>query len=53
MDAYNRFCEWANAAGYDVATAYDTDRSRWVFFSPMTADLWRCWQAAWAAAGGL
>lgn len=39
-----QFIPWANANGYDTAHTYDTERSRWVFFNPMTIDLWKCWQ---------
>jgi len=39
-----KFIPWANANGYDTAHTYDTERSRWVFFNPMTIDLWKCWQ---------
>lgn len=41
-----RFKEWANDKGYDTAHTYDTERSRWVFFNPMTADLWEAFRAA-------
>lgn len=40
------FAEYANDKGYDIAYTYDTERSRWVFLNPMTADLWRYWQEA-------
>lgn len=40
------FAEHANDKGYDIAYTYDTERSRWVFLNPMTADLWRYWQEA-------
>jgi hypothetical protein len=40
------FKAWADREGRDTACNYDTERSRWVFFSPMTADLWKCWQAS-------
>ena len=39
------FEAWANGKGYDIAGTYDTDRSRWVWLNPMTADLWDAWQA--------
>lgn len=45
-EARKAFIAVANDRGYDTAHAYDTDRSRWVFFNPMTADLWAFWQAA-------
>lgn len=40
------FQAWANREGYDTAYNYDTERSRWVFFNPMTADLWKAWRAS-------
>ncbi len=40
------FIAWAGTAGYDTAHTYDTERSAWVFFNPMTIDLWKCWLAA-------
>lgn len=40
------FAEYANDKGYDIAYTYDTERSRWVFLNPMTADLWRFWLAS-------
>ena len=46
MTEREQFEAWAKAEGYDTAHAYDTDRSRWLFLSPMTADLWRAWQAS-------
>lgn len=46
MSDVARFIEWAGREGYDTANSYDTDRSRWVFFNPMTADLWRAWLAS-------
>lgn len=43
---FYRFRTWAEEEGRDIAHTYDTDRSRWVFLNPMTADLWQAWQAA-------
>jgi hypothetical protein len=40
------FSTWAGREGYDTAQTYDTERSRWVFLNPMTADLWKAWRAA-------
>lgn len=45
------FSTWAAGEGYDIAQTYDTERSRWVFLNPMTADLWKAWQAARGVAG--
>lgn len=44
------FVAWAAGEGYDTAHTYDTDRSVWIAFNPMTADLWRAWQARDTAA---
>ncbi len=41
-----RFEAWAKEEGYDTANTYDTERSRWIWLNPMTADLWTCWRAA-------
>ena len=43
---FKEFVEWANGAGYDTALTYDTERSKWLLLSPMSADLWKAWQAA-------
>jgi hypothetical protein len=51
MSEEQRFKAWANDAGYDTAHAYDTERSRWIFWNPMTAALWQCWQEAWRRGG--
>jgi hypothetical protein len=40
------FVLWLKGAGYDTALTYDTERSKWLFLSPMAADLWKAWQAA-------
>lgn len=45
MTEREQFEAWAKSEGYDTAHTYDTDRSSWLFLSPMTADLWRAWQA--------
>ena len=41
---FKAFKAWANDAGYD--TAYTNDGVNWICLSPMTADLWKAWQAA-------
>lgn len=46
------FETWANDKGYDIAHTYDTERSRWVFLNPMTADLFEAWQAALLRSAG-
>jgi len=48
-EPFKPFLEWAGKEGYDTAHTYDTDRSKWIVFNPMTADLWKAWQAAIAA----
>ena len=45
MDALTKaFLEWANGKGYDTAHAYNQNESRWVFLSPMTADVYEAWR---------
>ncbi|MFN5350791.1 MAG: hypothetical protein ACK5A0_14865, partial [Polaromonas sp.] len=41
---FKSFKEWAASEGYDVA--YTHDGIKWVCLNPITADLWRAWQAA-------
>jgi hypothetical protein len=41
---FKAFKAWANDAGYD--TAYTNDGVNWICLNPMTADLWKVWQAA-------
>jgi hypothetical protein len=45
---FKAFKEWAANDGYDVA--YTHDGIKWVCLNPMTADLWKAWQAATPAA---
>lgn len=44
-DEREAFESWANVNGYDVACTYYTDRSKWIFLNPVTADIWQVWQA--------
>jgi hypothetical protein len=41
---FKAFKEWAANDGYDVAYAHDG--IKWACLNPMTADLWKAWQAA-------
>jgi hypothetical protein len=41
---FKAFKEWAADEGYDVAFTHDG--IKWVCLNPMTADLWKTWQAA-------
>lgn len=41
---FGDFFEWANDEGHD--TAHTHDGVKWVCLNPMTADLWKTWQAA-------
>ena len=41
---FKEFVEWANGAGYDTAHAHDG--VKWICLNPMTAELWKAWQAA-------
>ena len=43
---FKQFIAWAGRKGYDTAHTYDTERSKWIPFGGMTAELWICWQAA-------
>lgn len=43
---FKEFIKWAGAAGYDTAQTYNTDKNMWICLNPMTADLWKSWQAA-------
>ena len=45
-DLRDEFEALAKSEGHDLAYTYDTERSRHVYLSPMTADLWRYFQAA-------
>lgn len=48
--SWSDFITLAGAQHYDCAHTYDTERCEWVALNPMTADLWRFWQAARSAA---
>lgn len=41
---FKKFREWSSDAGYD--TAHTHDGVNWICLNPMTADLWKAWQAA-------
>jgi len=43
---FKEFIKWAGAQGYDCAQTCNSDTGEWVVLSPMTADLWKAWQAA-------
>jgi hypothetical protein len=43
---FKLFLDWASREGYDTAYTYDAERSKWVALNPMSADLWKAWQAA-------
>ncbi len=43
---FKEFIEWANAQGYDCAHTCNSNTGEWIAFNPMTADLWKAWQAA-------
>lgn len=43
---FQEFLNWASRASYDTAYTFDTERSKWICLNPMTADLWKAWQAA-------
>lgn len=43
---FKEFIEWAGAQGYDCAHTCNSDTGEWIALNPMTADLWKAWQAA-------
>ena len=43
---FKEFIKWAGAQGYDCAQTCNSDTGEWIVLNPMTADLWKAWQAA-------
>ena len=43
---YKSFMEWASKEGYDTAYTINSDNGKFMPLNPMTADLWKAWQAA-------
>ena len=43
---FREFIKWAGAQGYDCAQTCNSDTGEWICLNPMTADLWKAWQAA-------
>jgi len=43
---FKEFIKWAGAKGYDCAQTCNSDTGEWIVLNPMTADLWKAWQAA-------
>ena len=43
---FKEFIKWAGAQGYDCAQTCNSDTGEWIVLHPMTADLWKGWQAA-------
>jgi hypothetical protein len=43
---FKEFIKWAGAQGYDCAQTCNSDTGQWIVLNPMTADLWKAWQAA-------
>ncbi len=43
---FKEFIKWADAQGYDCAQTCNSDTGEWICLNPMTADLWKAWQAA-------
>jgi hypothetical protein len=43
---FKEFIEWAGSQGYDCAYTCNSDTGEWIALNPMTADLWKSWQAA-------
>ena len=44
--SHKEFMEWAGKEGYDTAYTVNSDTGKFIALSPMTADLWKAWQAA-------
>ena len=43
---FKEFIKWAGAQGYDCAQTCNSDTGEWIVLNPMTAELWKAWQAA-------
>jgi len=43
---FKEFIKWAGSQGYDCAQTCNSDTGEWIALNPMTADLWKAWQAA-------
>ncbi len=43
---FKEFIKWAGSQGYDCAQTCNSDTGEWIVLNPMTADLWKAWQAA-------
>lgn len=43
---FKEFIKWAGTQGYDCAQTCNSDTGEWIALNPMTADLWKAWQAA-------
>ena len=43
---FRDFIAWAAEHGYDSANTCNSDTGEWICLNPMTADLWKAWQAA-------
>lgn len=43
---FRDFIAWAAEHGYDIANTCNSDTGEWICLNPMTADLWKAWQAA-------
>lgn len=44
--SFKTFIKWAGEQGYDCAQTCNSDTGEWLCLNPMTADLWKAWQAA-------
>ncbi len=43
---FKEFIKWAGSQGYDCAQTCNSDTGEWIVLNPMTAGLWKAWQAA-------
>jgi len=44
--SHKEFMEWAGKEGYDTAYTINSNNGKFIPFNPMTAELWKAWQAA-------
>lgn len=43
---FKEFIKWAGEQGHDCGQTCNSDTGEWIVLNPMTADLWKAWQAA-------
>lgn len=43
---FKEFIKWVEDQGHDAAHTYNPNTGKWICLNPMTADLWKAWEAA-------